>query len=307
MKRPPIVAISGLSGSGKTRLLARLIPALVARGVRVGAVKHTRHPHAFDLPGKDTDVFRRAGALAAAIEGPHGLAYFGPPAGGARALATLLPEVDLVVAEGFKAEPLPRVEVHRRSVSREFLCATDRRVLAIVTDEPPPRALPSFDADDVGPLADLLCRRFGLAGKPRTRQRLRVRPTVSRVPANVSERTHALGRRTRMAKTTTSRKTTSRKKSSASRSSGGRRSGASRSAAGRKGGNATLRARGPEFYSEIGRKGGKKSGGARSRRSGTTGRATPKRGTSSRAGSRAGSKSKRGGTAKRGASRTKRA
>jgi len=46
--QPPIVAVSGRSGSGKTRLLSRLIPALAARGVAVGLLKHTRHEHAFD-------------------------------------------------------------------------------------------------------------------------------------------------------------------------------------------------------------------------------------------------------------------
>jgi molybdopterin-guanine dinucleotide biosynthesis protein B len=150
---PPILAFSGPSGAGKTRLLARLIPALARRGLTVAVVKHTGHPHAFDARGKDTEVLRRAGAVAAAIEGPHGLAYFGPPAGGIRALARLLPPVDLVLAEGWRSEPLPRVEVHRREVSRDFLCATDRRVVAVVTDEAPPRALPTFAPDDVAGVA----------------------------------------------------------------------------------------------------------------------------------------------------------
>jgi molybdopterin-guanine dinucleotide biosynthesis protein B len=273
---PPIIAVSGVSGVGKTRLLARLIPALVARGLRVGALKHTSHDHPFDRRGKDTEVLRRSGAIAAAIDGPRGLAYFGPPARSVSALARLLPPVDLVVAEGFKHEPLPRVEVHRRSVSRTFLCATDRRVLAVVTDEAPPRPLPAFAPDDVEALADLLCARLRLSrGKPRPRERLRVRPTVSRLPAEGSERTEALGRKPRMAKTTN-------RKGRTSRSRAGRRSGSSRSEAGRKGGNATLRARGPEFYSEIGRKGGKKSGGARSRRAAMARRSGSKRGSSRR-------------------------
>jgi molybdopterin-guanine dinucleotide biosynthesis protein MobB len=269
-RRPPIVAISGPSGSGKTRLLSKLIPALARRGVTVAVLKHTRHDHPFDVPGKDTDVFRRAGAVAAAIEGPRGMAWFGPPAGGLRALARTLPAVDLVLAEGFKTEPVPRVEVHRRAVSREFLCARDRRVLAVVTDEDPPRALPAFRADDADAVADLLCTRLGLAGAPRGRRRLRVRPGVSTLRANPGERTVALGRSQRMARKT------SRKGKRASRvaSRGGR------SAAGRKGGNATLRNRGPEFYSEIGRKGGR----SRSRNASRSAR----RGTSKRGGSRTG-------------------
>jgi len=161
----PIVAVSGPSGAGKTRLLRRLIPALAARGLRVGVLKHTGHVHPFDVPGKDTDVLRRAGAVAAAIQGPAGMALFGPPWGGARALAALLPPCDLVLAEGWKAEPLPRLEVHRRRVSPVFLCATDRRVLAVVGDEPPPRPLPRFRANEVEAVADFLVA--WLAGRRR--------------------------------------------------------------------------------------------------------------------------------------------
>jgi molybdopterin-guanine dinucleotide biosynthesis adapter protein len=155
---PPILAVSGPSGAGKTRLLSRLIPALARRGVRVAVIKHTGHPHPFDRPGKDTDVVRRSGAIAAAIEGPGGMALFGPPAGSARALARFLPPADVILAEGWRGEPLPRIEVHRRRISREFLCASDRGVLAVVTDEPVPMALPAFAPEDIEAVADLVCR-----------------------------------------------------------------------------------------------------------------------------------------------------
>ena len=159
-KVTPIVAVSGPSGSGKTRLLALLISALSRRGLRVGILKHTGHQHPFDRPGKDTAVLRAAGAVATAIQGPEDMALFGPPLAGARALAALLPPCDLVLAEGWRSEPLPRLEVHRREVARGFLCGEDRRVFAVVTDEPPPRRLPTFDADDVEGVADLLVARF---------------------------------------------------------------------------------------------------------------------------------------------------
>jgi len=150
----PLLLFSGPSGVGKTRLLTRLIPALLARGIRVAAVKHTGHRHALDVRGKDTERLRRAGAVAAAIEGPAGLAWFGPPAGGPQALARLLPPCDLVLGEGWKRERLPRVEVHRRRIAAEFLCTGDPEVVALVTDEPPPRPLPTFGPDEIERLAD---------------------------------------------------------------------------------------------------------------------------------------------------------
>ncbi|HEY7725282.1 MAG TPA: molybdopterin-guanine dinucleotide biosynthesis protein B [Anaeromyxobacteraceae bacterium] len=171
---PPILAFSGASGAGKTRLLVRLLPRLRARGLRVCALKHTGHAHALDRRGRDTERLRRAGALAAAIEGPGGLALFGPAAGGARAMARLLPPCDLVVAEGFRSEPLPRVEVRRRAVDPGWLCARDRRVLAVVADEPPPRALPCFGAGEVEALADFVAA-FARGGRAARRARGRIR------------------------------------------------------------------------------------------------------------------------------------
>jgi molybdopterin-guanine dinucleotide biosynthesis protein B len=172
-RRPvPVVAFSGPSGAGKTTLLARLVRVLVAHGIRVAAIKHSGHPHGFDVPGKDSDLLLRAGAEAVAVQGPAQLAVFGPPRpGGARALTRLLPKVDLVLVEGWKSERLPRIEVHRRSVDRTFLCAEGAGFIAVVADDPPPRALPIFAPDQVEPLADFLIARFRLRRRPIVRRR----------------------------------------------------------------------------------------------------------------------------------------
>lgn len=165
--RTRILAFSGPSGSGKTTLLVRLIPALVARGLSVAALKGSGHRHAFDRPGKDSARLRAAGAIAVAVQGPAELAWFGPPRpGGARALARLLPPVDLVLVEGFKTERLDRVEVHRRSVDERFLCAVDPGVIAVVSDEAPPCSVPWFTAREVEALADFVAR-FARRRRPR--------------------------------------------------------------------------------------------------------------------------------------------
>jgi molybdopterin-guanine dinucleotide biosynthesis protein B len=184
---PPVLAVSGPSGSGKTRLLVQLVPALVERGLRVGALKHSGHDHPLDRRGKDTERLRAAGAEAVVIQTPGAMALFGPPRADVAELVALMPPVDLVLAEGWKTSALPKIEVHRREVSREFLCSTDRDVVAVVTDERVPVDLPSFDADDLDAIAFFVVGWFAAQsgrGQPRrTAAKSRGASVSRRMPA----------------------------------------------------------------------------------------------------------------------------
>jgi molybdopterin-guanine dinucleotide biosynthesis protein MobB len=257
VKRPPVLAFSGASGAGKTTLLVKLIPALRARGLRVAALKHSGHAHPFDRPGKDSARLRAAGATGVAVSGPREVAYFGPPRGALADLVALLPRCDLILAEGFKHEPLPRIEVHREAIDREFLCRRDPDVMAVVSDVEPPRPIPWFTAREVEALAEWVAR-FAEGGKravaaPRRRAHRTSRSSDS-LRENGMARTTTRKTGSRRGRTGAGRRTTSRTKS---------RGGATVREAGRKGGRRTLERRGPEFYSRIGRKGGKSSGGSR--------------------------------------------
>lgn len=262
-RRQRILAFSGASGAGKTTLLVKLIPALLERGLTVAALKGSGHRHAFDRPGKDSARLRSAGAVAVAVQGTGELAWFGPPLrGGVRALAALLPPVDLVLAEGFRRERVARIEVHRRSIDERFQVAGDPDVIAVVSDEPPPRPIPWFTLREVEALADFVAG-FARGGRPRKHALASFRSHAHRVPAEAG------APRERVMATT--RRSGGRAKKSARR--GGRTRAATVQEAGRKGGRRTLERRGPEFYSRIGRKGGKSSGtsrrGAARRRSGS--------------------------------------
>ncbi|SUH40830.1 molybdopterin-guanine dinucleotide biosynthesis protein B [Salmonella enterica subsp. enterica] len=57
----PLLAIAAWSGTGKTTLLKKLIPALCAHGIRPGLIKHTHHDMDVDKPGKDSYELRKAG------------------------------------------------------------------------------------------------------------------------------------------------------------------------------------------------------------------------------------------------------
>ncbi len=266
---PTILAFSGASGSGKTSLLVKLIPALRSRGLAVCALKHSGHPHSFDARGKDSARLRRAGALAVALQGPAELAWFGPPVvGGIRALARLLPRVDLIVAEGFKDEPVPRIEVHRSEVAEGFLCRRDPRVVAVVSDEEPPRRLPWFTAGEVEALADFVARFTRSGGQARGRALASPGARAHRMAGAGSppRETRAMVRTGKKSGEARGRRGTGRTAGRAvasTRRVGRRGGGATVREAGRKGGRRTLERRGPEFYSRIGRKGGKSSGTAR--------------------------------------------
>lgn len=107
----PVVAVCGYSGSGKTTLLERLIPDLRRRGLLVGVVKHDAHGATTDQPGKDSDRLFRAGALVC-LEAPNETFLRLPPTPERRlrwALEALAREVDLLLVEGHKDTPLPKV------------------------------------------------------------------------------------------------------------------------------------------------------------------------------------------------------
>ena len=62
VKNPPVLGFAAWSGTGKTTLLRKLIPALRASGLRIGIIKHAHHTFDVDQPGKDSYELRHAGA-----------------------------------------------------------------------------------------------------------------------------------------------------------------------------------------------------------------------------------------------------
>ncbi|HZL59797.1 MAG TPA: molybdopterin-guanine dinucleotide biosynthesis protein B, partial [Stellaceae bacterium] len=109
-----VFGLAGWSGSGKTTLVARLIPALIARGVSVSTVKHAHHDFDIDQPGKDSWKHRQAGANEVLIASANRWALMHEHRGarepGLAALIAHLSPVDLILVEGFKREPYPKLE-----------------------------------------------------------------------------------------------------------------------------------------------------------------------------------------------------
>jgi molybdopterin-guanine dinucleotide biosynthesis protein B len=132
-----VIGIVGWSGSGKTTLLTRLIPVLRAAGLTVSTVKHTHHGFDMDRPGKDTYRHREAGAHEVLVAADARWALLHEvvgPGPGLPELLTRLDPVDVVLVEGFKTHPFPKIEVHRPALGKPPIWPQQRDIEAVATD-----------------------------------------------------------------------------------------------------------------------------------------------------------------------------
>ncbi|HHL39271.1 MAG TPA: molybdopterin-guanine dinucleotide biosynthesis protein B [Deltaproteobacteria bacterium] len=159
----PVVAIVGVSGSGKTTLVEKVVAELTERGYRVGTLKHDVHGFDMDCEGKDSWRHKQAGAEAVVLSAPGKVALIKDVDGdlAPRLLAsTYHSDMDIVIAEGFKRAPIPKIEVIRKACSMKPVCAKDRNLIAYVSDIRLRGRIPRYDLDDGGGVADLIEERF---------------------------------------------------------------------------------------------------------------------------------------------------
>jgi len=160
-----LFGFAGWSGSGKTTLVERLIPVLVGRGLKVALVKHAHHEFDIDQPGKDSHRHRLAGATEVLVTSSRRWALMhelrdAPELTLDQAVARLSP-CDLVLVEGYKRAPLPKLEIHRGSVGKPWLHPDDPAIIAIASDIPPPFAGPRrlFGLDEIDAIATFVAER----------------------------------------------------------------------------------------------------------------------------------------------------
>ena len=152
-----IFGLAGWSGSGKTTLMTALIPELVSRGLSVSTLKHAHHAFDIDQPGKDSWRHRQAGAREVMISSQNRWALMhelrGAPEPTFEDLARRMSPVDLLLVEGFKRHPHPKIEIHRPSLGKPLLHPEDPWIVAIASDEMLPELrlpwLPLSDASAV--------------------------------------------------------------------------------------------------------------------------------------------------------------
>ena len=162
---PPVIGVAGWKNSGKTTLVTRLITELTRRGLKVASVKHAHHNFQIDDAETDSARHRRAGAGQVAIVSPKRWALVRelgetPEPSLAEVLGRLDP-CDLVIVEGYKAAPIPKIEVRRRAAARaEPLAERDPNVVAVAADHACDGAgRPVFALDDVAAIADFIVGR----------------------------------------------------------------------------------------------------------------------------------------------------
>lgn len=157
-----VVGVVGWKNSGKTGLVERLVAHLSARGLRVATVKHAHHEAEVDVPGTDSHRHRAAGASQVILATPARWALMtelrGAPEPDLPSLLARLDPCDLVVVEGFKRGPHPKIEAHRGATGRVPLAISDPSVRAVASDGAPEAPCPVIHLDDTERLADLALR-----------------------------------------------------------------------------------------------------------------------------------------------------
>ena len=167
--KTPIIGIAGWKKSGKTTLVTRLITELSSRGLKVATVKHAHHDFQVDARETDSARHRRAGAAQVAIVSSKRWALVNElqdaPEPALEEVISWLGPCDLIIVEGYKRAPIPKIEVRRtEAASKQPLADADPHVIALAADYAVEGGgLPVFALDDVVAIADFIA---GAAGLP---------------------------------------------------------------------------------------------------------------------------------------------
>ena len=138
----PVLGFAAYSGTGKTTLLEKLLPLMKLQGLHVAMIKQTHHDFDIDEPGKDSYRLRKAGAEQMLIASDKRCTLITEfEQSREQDLDSLvdrldLDDIDLVLVEGFRHLPFPKIELHRSCTAKPLIFRDDDSVIAIASDEP---------------------------------------------------------------------------------------------------------------------------------------------------------------------------
>lgn len=161
------IGFAGWSGSGKTTLVEQVVTQLERRGLVVSLIKHAHHEFEIDYPGKDSYRHRHAGCREVLVTSANRWAMMHELCGSreltlAEALGRLSP-CDVVLVEGFKNEPFPKIEIYRREINKPALHPGDPHVIAVASDAIIDTHLPQLDINDPAAVAEFVVAVLALA------------------------------------------------------------------------------------------------------------------------------------------------
>ena len=138
-----LVSIIGHKNAGKTTLVAALAHEFKRQKRRVGTIQRASHPIDVDRPGTDSwRHFHEGNADGVVVASPDLRVSFERrmDAAGPEELARrYFMDMDVVIVEGFKTAPIPKIEVYRREVAKAPLfdakAPNAEEWLAVVTDD----------------------------------------------------------------------------------------------------------------------------------------------------------------------------
>ena len=161
-----VFGFAGWSGSGKTTLIEQLIPRFVLRGISVSLIKHAHHQFDIDRPGKDSYRHRHAGCTEVMVTSDVRWALMHElrrePEHMLEQQIERMTPVDLLLVEGWKSQPIPKLEVYREANGKPLLYPGDRHIIAVATDVPVQTKLPRFEIDDYDGIAQHVLESTGL-------------------------------------------------------------------------------------------------------------------------------------------------
>ncbi len=154
----PVIGFSAYSGTGKTTLMEQVIHLLTGKGIRVAVIKHDAHDFQIDHPGKDSYRHAQAGAQTVVITCQDKTAVIEQIGCTLEQCVNRIRDADVILVEGFKHAPIPRIGLCRKAAGKGFPDPVDS-YLALVTDGEAPRTdVPVFSLDDAEGLADFIMK-----------------------------------------------------------------------------------------------------------------------------------------------------
>ena len=162
-----VYGVTGWKNTGKTGLVERLVTEITARGFSVSTLKHAHHATEIDQPGRDSYRHREAGAQEVLVASPNRWALMhelrGADEPSMEDLLAKMSPVDLVIIEGYKRGPHPKVETHRAEAGRDLLAPENPTIRAVASDSAHDGlSVPVFDLNDTSAIADFILSEVGL-------------------------------------------------------------------------------------------------------------------------------------------------